>query len=157
MLLLPGWQVRYVEAMGSGSKLADAMELSALGSVIGLSGRQEEEGACLVASGKANLGHSEAAAGVMSLIRAALVLHHGAVPPALHLKTLTDLVPVQRMGLEVPASHTPLLSEADRREGRLAVVGVSALGIGGTSSHVVLEAAPPMVEQMMLDDDEVSQ
>lgn len=156
MLLLPGWQVRYVEAMGSGSKLADAMELSALGSVIGLSGRQEE-GACLVASGKANLGHSEAAAGVMSLIRAALVLHHGAVPPALHLKTLTDLVPVQRMGLEVPTSHTPLLSEADRREGRLAVVGVSALGIGGTSSHVVLEAAPPMVEQMMLDDDEVSQ
>lgn len=142
-------QVCYVEAMGSGSKLGDAMELLALGRVLGQS-RPSPESHCLVASGKANLGHSEAAGGVMSLISASLILYHGVIPRALHVTSITDLVPVERMSLAVPLKDTPLPTSTDveSAEGG-AVVGVSALGIGGTSTHVVLEAAPKVGGMMV--------
>lgn len=60
--------------MGTGTKLGDSIELSALSAV--MAGRKKEN-TCLIASVKANLGHLEAASGIMGLIRASLVLHHG--------------------------------------------------------------------------------
>jgi acyl transferase domain-containing protein len=45
-------------------------------------GRDRPDGSkfrCIIASGKSNIGHLEAAAGVMGLIRASLILYHGKV------------------------------------------------------------------------------
>ena len=74
--------VGYVEAHGTGTRAGDPVELGALGAVLG-EGRAP--GApCLVGSVKTNIGHTEGAAGVAGLIKAALALQHGAIPASLH-------------------------------------------------------------------------
>ncbi|MEY9888976.1 acyl transferase domain-containing protein/acyl carrier protein [Catenulispora sp. MAP5-51] len=123
--------VGYVEAHGTGTALGDAAELAAL--------QQVFDGASVrVGSVKSNLGHLDRAAGVTNLIKAALVLHRGEIPPT---RNFTDPNPQLGAGgaeLEVVTELTPWprTPETVRR------VGVSAFGIGGTNAHVVLQEAP---------------
>ena len=123
--------VGYVEAHGTGTALGDAAELAAL--------QQVFDGASLrIGSVKSNLGHLDRAAGVTNLIKGALVLHRGEIPPT---RNFTDPNPQLGAGgaeLEVVTELTPWprTPETVRR------VGVSAFGIGGTNAHVVLQEAP---------------
>jgi acyl transferase domain-containing protein len=62
---------QYVEAHGTGTRQGDPIELRALGTVLG-EGRPEGQ-TCRVGSVKTNLGHSETAAGITGLIKAAFI------------------------------------------------------------------------------------
>jgi acyl transferase domain-containing protein len=75
----PG-SIHYVESHGTGTSAGDPVELSALGAVLAT----ERTSPCLVGSVKTNVGHTEGAAGVAGLIKAALSLHHRTIPPSLH-------------------------------------------------------------------------
>ncbi len=55
------------------------IEVKALGARATVSRRDEP---CAIGSIKGNLGHTEGAAGIAGLIKAALSLHHGVVPPS---------------------------------------------------------------------------
>lgn len=130
----PG-SVGYVEAHGTGTRVGDPVELGALGAVLGegrAAGAQ-----CAVGSVKSNFGHTEGAAGIAGLIKAALALRHGAIPPSLHLKERNPAVPWAAIPLEIPTEFREWTAATGRR-----VAGVSAFGIGGTNAHVVLEQAP---------------
>ncbi|MCW6011239.1 type I polyketide synthase, partial [Micromonospora sp. CPCC 205371] len=127
--------VDYVEAHGTGTPLGDPIEAGALGAVCG-AGRPPGD-PLLIGSIKSNLGHLEAAAGVAGVIKAALVLRHGVVPPSLHFEQPNPHIRFKDWGLRVPTTSQPLA-----RRGRPARAGVSAFGFGGTNAHVVLEAAP---------------
>ncbi|MGD2115876.1 MAG: beta-ketoacyl synthase N-terminal-like domain-containing protein, partial [Acidobacteriota bacterium] len=132
--------VGYVEAHGTGTPLGDAIELEALADVYGGSG---PEPGLYVGSVKTNLGHLEAAAGVASLIKAALVVRHGLIPPHLHFREPAAHLPWDRMGLRIPTEAVPWPEPAPERAARR--VGVSSFGMSGTNAHVVLEA-PPLSE-----------
>jgi len=130
----PG-SVSYVEAHGTGTRLGDPIEARALGSVLA-EGRADGD-RCVVGSVKTNFGHLEAAAGVAGLIKVALSMQHGAIPPSLHFQSANPDIPLDELPLKVqttltdwPATHRP-------------IAGVSSFGIGGTNAHVVLAAAPP--------------
>ena len=71
---VPPARVGYVEAHGTGTRAGDPVELAALGAVLG-EGRTPGHQA-FVGSVKTNIGHTEGAAGVAGLIKAALALHH---------------------------------------------------------------------------------
>jgi acyl transferase domain-containing protein len=71
--------VGYVEAHGTGTPVGDPIEMQALGAAIGAG--LKTMSACTVGSVKANIGHQEAAAGIASTIKAALVLAKRQVPP----------------------------------------------------------------------------
>lgn len=72
-------QVQYVELHGTGTKLGDPIEASALGAVLG-DGRVD--GAELrVGSVKTNVGHLEGAAGIVGLLKAALCIRHRELVP----------------------------------------------------------------------------
>lgn len=138
-------QVRYVEAHGTGTKLGDSIEMAALGAVL-TNGRDRPDGSkfrCIIASGKSNIGHLEAAAGVMGLIRTSLVLYHGKVPKAVHFETPNPLIPWERLPFIIPRSTIDLVEEgADEDPNATVVAGVSAFGFGGTNAHIVLESVP---------------
>ena len=126
--------VDYVDAHGTGTRAGDPIELEALGSVIGR-GRPADR-PCLVGSVKTNIGHTEGAAGIASLIKAVLCLEHGAVPPSLHFASPNPKVAWDSLPLRIPTELTPL-----RSSGGPLLAGVSSSGFTGTNAHVVLAAA----------------
>ncbi|HET8658039.1 MAG TPA: beta-ketoacyl synthase N-terminal-like domain-containing protein, partial [Micromonosporaceae bacterium] len=132
-------EVDYVEAHGTGTRLGDAAELGALAGTLG-PGRPAER-PLLVGSVKTNIGHLEAAAGVAGLIKTALALWHGEIPPHLHFSRPTDQVDWDRIPVRVAAARTPWRAAGSRPR----AAGVSAFGFTGTNAHVVVteaEAAP---------------
>ena len=77
--------IGYVEAHGTGTPLGDPIEIEALTKAFGR--RAAGTALCAIGSVKTNVGHLDAAAGVAGLIKAALALRHGVLPPSLHFET----------------------------------------------------------------------
>jgi acyl transferase domain-containing protein/NADPH:quinone reductase-like Zn-dependent oxidoreductase/aryl carrier-like protein len=125
--------VGYVEAHGTGTPTGDPIELRALDAVYGTGAGRPLADPLLVGSVKTNIGHAEAAAGIGGLIKAALCLAHGLVPPSLHSGRLTDAVDWDRLAVEIPQTV-----RSWGREDRLRYAAVSSFGISGTNAHVVL-------------------
>ncbi|WP_163865693.1 type I polyketide synthase [Myxococcus eversor] len=130
--------VAYVEAHGTGTPVGDPIEARAIGTVTGV-GRGDGE-RCRMGSVKTNLGHLEAAAGVAGVIKAALVLKHGTVPPHLHLEKVNPQIPLDALGLHIPTRPESLPRGTEPR-----IAGVNSFGYGGTNAHVVLAEPPPRV------------
>ena len=74
--------IGYVEAHGTGTALGDAVELAAMRRVFAQG--TDEPAFCAIGSVKPNIGHLDRAAGVASLIKAALALKHRTLPPSLN-------------------------------------------------------------------------
>ena len=123
-------EIGYVEAHGTGTPLGDPIEISALNRVF--SGAEPES--CAVGSIKSNLGHLDTAAGVAGLIKAALVVESGEIPPSLHFREPNPHIDFG--AFYVNAERRPWTGPLPRR------AGVSSFGIGGTNAHAVVEQAP---------------
>ncbi|HSL81216.1 MAG TPA: acyltransferase domain-containing protein, partial [Thermoanaerobaculia bacterium] len=133
---VPPASVGYAEAHGTGTRVGDPVELEALAAVLG-EGRPPGR-KCLVGSVKSNLGHTEGAAGVAGLIKAALCVRHRSVPASLHHAELHPGIEWSELPLVVPGEAGPWPEGYE-----VARAGVSSFGISGTNAHVVLEEPPP--------------
>jgi len=130
----PG-ELDYVEAHGTGTGVGDPIEVKALGAVLSI-GRPDGS-KCAIGSVKTNIGHAEAAAGVASLIKVAMILKHRKLPPSLHFRTPNPLIPFDQLPIRVQA----ILGELPDKGAPL-LVGVNGFGVGGTNVHAILEEAP---------------
>ena len=139
---VPPSRVGYVEAHGTGTRAGDPVELKAIAAVAGQDRPADKP--LFVGSAKTNWGHTEAAAGLAGLIKAALILHHGRIPPSLHHSTPNPLLTPSELALIIPSEVIPFPRDEDP-----GVAGVTALGISGTNAHVVLEEArsAPSIER----------
>jgi acyl transferase domain-containing protein/acyl carrier protein len=128
--------VHYVEAHGTGTPLGDPIEASGLGAVFGAARSVDEP--LLIGSAKTNVGHLEAAAGVVGLVKVALAMRHDVLPPSLHFEAPNPHIDFDVLHLSVVTRQQPWpgAAEAPRR------AGVSSFGYGGTNSHVILESVP---------------
>jgi acyl transferase domain-containing protein len=128
--------VTYVEAHGTGTRLGDPIEIAALTKAFRAG--TDRRGFCAVGSVKTNIGHTDAAAGVVGLIKAVLAVEHGIVPPSLHFER-----PNPDLGLdESPFVIADELRTWQPAGGTPRRAGVSSLGVGGTNAHVVVEQPP---------------
>ncbi|TNF22698.1 MAG: KR domain-containing protein [Rhodobacteraceae bacterium] len=127
--------VDYVECHGTGTYLGDPIEVAALTQAF--EETTDETGFCRIGSVKTNIGHLDTAAGVASLIKAALALKHAEMPPSLGFETPNPAIDFDGSPFRVNDTLTPW---ARRKGPRRA--GVNSLGVGGTNAHVVLEEAP---------------
>ncbi len=126
-------QIQYVEAHGTGTSLGDPIEVRALASV--LAEGRDAHSPFWLGSVKTNIGHAESAAGVASLIKTVLALHHQVIPPHLHFKSPTPLIDWDKVPAVIPVK--PVSWQSAQR-----FASVSAFGASGTNAHVVLESAP---------------
>ncbi|HSF39387.1 MAG TPA: amino acid adenylation domain-containing protein [Thermoanaerobaculia bacterium] len=131
-------EIGYVEAHGTGTPLGDPIELSALTRVF--RAKTGRRGFCALGAVKSNFGHLDTAAGIASLIKTALVLRHGQIPPTLHFERPNPELRLEESPFYVPASVTEWPPDGGPRR-----AGVSAFGIGGTNAHAILEEAPQAV------------
>jgi acyl transferase domain-containing protein/acyl carrier protein len=124
--------VGYAEAHGTGTPIGDPIEANALANVLG-KGRAVGE-RLLIGSVKTNIGHLEPASGIAGLIKAALAIERGAIPPHLHVHTPNPRLPLER--IQLPDRLMPLPDGA--------LVAVNSFGFGGANAHALLGPAPPV-------------
>ncbi len=127
-------QIDYVEAHGTGTAVGDPIEANAIGTVFG-EGRTSEN-ACVVGSIKTNIGHLEPAAGIAGLIKAALCVREGAIPPNLHFHDPNPQIDFATLGIRVPCERAPWPTTSGSR-----MAAVNSFGFGGTNACAIVEAA----------------
>jgi phthiocerol/phenolphthiocerol synthesis type-I polyketide synthase C len=120
----------FFEMHGTGTPAGDPIEATAVGHALG-QGRREP---LPIGSVKSNIGHLEPASGMAGLLKAALALEHGVVPPSLHCDRPNSKIPFDELNLRLVSGVEPIVA------GNFA--GINSFGFGGTNAHVLL-AAPP--------------
>ena len=128
--------IGYIEAHGTGTSVGDPLEARALGRAIGAYRKQAEP--AVVGSVKANIGHLEAAAGIAGVIKSALCLHHGVIPPLANLETPNPAIPFEDLGLRLPQCAEAMVGSPGER-----YVAINSFGYGGTNAHAILQDYPP--------------
>ncbi|OEU94845.1 SDR family NAD(P)-dependent oxidoreductase [Streptomyces oceani] len=126
--------VDYVEMHGTGTKLGDPIELSALGAVYGEPGAPARS--CAIGSVKSNIGHTSEAAGVAGLHKVLLSMRHGTLVPSLHFDRPNEHFDFESSPFRVVTAAEPWETPSGDRPRRAAV---SSFGFSGTNAHVVLE------------------
>ena len=96
----------YVEAHGTGTAIGDPIEAAALESMFG---RSSDRGTVKIGSIKSNFGHLEAASGIASVIKAALMLERKFMIPNCDLQSLKSSIPFDKMSIKV-SFHWKVLS-----------------------------------------------
>lgn len=133
----PPETITCVEAHGTGTPLGDPIEVEALTQVFRAGTAKKKY--CALGSVKTNIGHTDTAAGIAGLIKMALSLWHGILPPSLHFNS-----PNPRIDFENSPFYVPVEASAWKPDSHPRRCGISSFGIGGTNAHLILEEAPAL-------------
>jgi acyl transferase domain-containing protein len=136
--------ISYVETHGTGTKLGDPIEVSAL--TRAFRATTDRKQFCAIGSVKTNIGHLDAAAGVAGLIKTILALKNRMLIPSLNFNQPNPQIDFAASPFYVNTQSTPWPANGSPRR-----AGVSSFGMGGTNAHVILEEAredePSLVEK----------
>lgn len=113
------------ELHGTGTALGDPIETEAL-----VRARSAQAPPVLVGALKANIGHTEAVAGLAGLARLILCLERRRVPPQVAVEVPNPRIPWERLRLSGGEPWSP------------GPAGLSAFSFGGSNVHVVVGPAP---------------
>lgn len=133
--------VQLVEAHGTGTVVGDKTELSALTDMWTATGALP--GQTVLGSVKTQIGHTKCAAGMAGIIKSALAVYHGVLPPTLHLRKPNSYYRPAASPFSFRHQASPWLQPARR-------AGVSAFGFGGTNFHAVIENHAEAADQAVL-------
>jgi myxalamid-type polyketide synthase MxaD len=133
-------QISLVETHGAGTQLGDLIEFEALEAILGC--KDGTGASCALGAVKTNIGHTEAAAGIASLIKVILCLQHETIPANLHFT-----VPNPHISLEQSRFFVPTQAHPWKRTEKRRLAGVSSFGWSGTNVHVILEEAPLLEDE----------
>jgi acyl transferase domain-containing protein/NAD(P)-dependent dehydrogenase (short-subunit alcohol dehydrogenase family) len=131
--------IELIEAHGTGTRVGDRVEFTALKQVFGEFPPTENTASCphccAIGSVKSMIGHAKAAAGAAGLIKAALALYHKVLPPTLKAREVDPDLKIADSPFYLNHTSVPWFpcSTHPRR------AGVSAFGFGGSNFHIVLE------------------
>ncbi|WP_217560149.1 type I polyketide synthase [Paenibacillus sp. GbtcB18] len=130
--------IRYIEAHGTATNIGDPIEIAALTQAYRT--KTDKTQYCAIGSVKSNIGHLDTAAGVIGLIKAALVLKHKIIPPTIHFENPNPRIDFQNTPFFVNSE----LTSWEAADGFPRRAGVSSFGMGGTNAHMILEEFPSL-------------
>ncbi|KAI0545089.1 hypothetical protein F4679DRAFT_599942 [Xylaria curta] len=140
---------QYFEAHGTGTQAGDPKEAQAISMAFFPETEEPEhhvdqrERSCnketklYVGSVKTVMGHTEGAAGLVSLLKASIAVKHGLIMPNLHFKRLNPSIELYYKNLEIPTSPQSwpqLPDDVPRR------ASVNSFGFGGANAHAIIES-----------------
>lgn len=122
--------IGYVEAHGTGTPTGDPIEVAALATAYA-----EAERVAL-GSVKGNIGHLDAGAGAIGVVKVAMALHRQQLLPSIHCDELNPECGLPDTPFFINTEKRPWPSLGPRR------AAVSSFGFGGTNFHGVFEEGP---------------
>ncbi|KAL1841095.1 hypothetical protein VTJ49DRAFT_7426 [Mycothermus thermophilus] len=123
----------YFEAHGTGTPTGDPIEVAAIAAVFKDAKRDGEP--LRIGSVKTNIGHTEAASGLAAVMKVALALEMGLIPPSINFEKPNEKLKLEEWNLKVP---TTLEAWPDCHGIRRA--SINNFGYGGSNAHVIMEA-----------------
>ncbi|KAJ7776526.1 hypothetical protein DFH07DRAFT_798454 [Mycena maculata] len=123
----------FVELHITGTSIGDPIEANAAGEIFA---RPEPLD---VGTIKGNVGHLEATAFLVSLLKACHILEKKVIPPTVNLSVPSPAIEWDKHQLRVPTELVPLECRSD--SGR-SIISLASAGIGGSTGHVVIESPP---------------
>ncbi|MBK5304150.1 MULTISPECIES: SDR family NAD(P)-dependent oxidoreductase [Gammaproteobacteria] len=139
-VILHAWQnagidprtLSYIEAHGTGTRLGDPIEINALKRAFAR--YTDDRGFCHIGSVKANIGHTEGAAGIAGVLKVLQQMKHRKLPALGHFK---------EQNAHIKLDDSPLLIDTEGRDwpeqDTPRRAGISSFGFSGTNAHAVLE------------------
>ncbi|KAI0468236.1 hypothetical protein F4859DRAFT_524720 [Xylaria cf. heliscus] len=129
--------IGYVELHGTGTTVGDVAETALVTRVFGM--HSEWHPLTYIGSVKANVGHSESAAGVSSVIKATLILKEGVIPPQAMITCETQL----HSGCDdLNASSISINSEPVSFDYNRGKILVNSFDAAGGNTCLLIEKAP---------------
>lgn len=125
--------ITYVETHGTGTKLGDPIEITAL--TDSFTKYTKEKGYCALGSIKTNIGHTLSAAGVSSFIKVILCLKHKMLVPSIHLEQENEYINFKDSPFYVNTKLTEWKSEKNEP----LQAAISSFGFSGTNVHMVVK------------------
>ncbi|KAL2193905.1 polyketide synthase [Corynascus similis CBS 632.67] len=125
-------QTAYFEAHGTGTPTGDPIEVAAIASVFKDTRKNEP---LRIGSVKTNIGHTETASGVAAIIKVALALEKGQIPPSINFEEPNAKLHLDEWKLKVPTS----LESWPEVQG-IRRASINNFGYGGSNAHVIMES-----------------
>lgn len=144
--------VSYIEAHGTGTKLGDPIEVTALKKAFSnLYERNSDthiefsgQAHCGIGSVKTNIGHLEYAAGIAAVIKVLLQMKHKTLVKNLHFKELNPYIKIENSPFYIVQENRKWDSFRNRYGDVIPRrAGVSSFGFGGVNAHLVIEEYVP--------------
>lgn len=128
-------EIEMIEAHGTGTKLGDPIEFNAITSAF--KHYTEKSNYCSITSVKSNIGHTQSAAGVASVVKGVLSLNKEIIPPTINVSSVNRHINIDNSPFYINTKLKKWVKNDFNRK-----VSVSAFGVSGTNVHMVLEEAP---------------
>lgn len=142
---LDPFDISYVEMHGTGTQAGDSIEMKSVTNVF--AGSKRSNNPLYVGAVKANVGHSEAAAGVTAVIKASMMLQTGLVPPQVGAdQPLNPQFPnLDEIHVRIPAK-VATLKPSPVGDGKKRIL-VNNFDAAGGNTCLVMEEAPVKAEK----------
>ena len=128
-------QVEYVECHGTATLLGDPIEVRALRRAFEFNRKgAARDRKTVLGSVKANLGHTDAAAGIVGLTKVVSMFQHNLIPGQVNFDQPNPELQLDQSGFEVLKENREWLP----KPGGQRLAGVSSFGIGGTNAHIIV-------------------
>ncbi|KAF3762998.1 hypothetical protein M406DRAFT_261577 [Cryphonectria parasitica EP155] len=145
--------VSYVELHGTGTQAGDAEEIQSVSQVFApLPSRRSDKRPLHLGAVKANVGHSEAAAGVTALVKVLLMMQNNAIPPHVGIRNAINpkvQQEVEKRNISIAFERT----EWARNGGKKRIAVVNNFSAAGGNTTILVEDAPPETSLVSLASD----
>ncbi len=137
---IPKESISYIECHGTGTQLGDSIEISTLKEIFGANGPQDQKQ--FLGSIKANIGHTDTAAGIASFIKVCKMFEAKKIPPQINCEIVNEQLNSENISFNIVKQQQDwTVSQYPRR------AGITSLGIGGTNAHIILEEPSEIIQQ----------
>ncbi|TVY91443.1 Reducing polyketide synthase [Lachnellula willkommii] len=127
-------ETRFFEAHGTGTPIGDPIEAGAISEMFTPFRSPDEP--LYIGAVKSNIGHSEGASGIASVIKSILTLERGIIPANVWFEKRNAKIP-DEWHLQFPTRALPW----PQTKTGLRRVSINSFGVSGTNAHVVMDDA----------------
>jgi acyl transferase domain-containing protein/acyl carrier protein/NADP-dependent 3-hydroxy acid dehydrogenase YdfG len=129
-------EIDMVEAHGTATPVGDPIEVSSLSEAF----REytSEKQFCALGSVKSNIGHTDAASGIISIIKTALSLKHKIIPASINYTEANPKIDFENSPFFV---NTSLREWKKEKEGKMTAL-INSFGVGGTNACLIMQNPP---------------